>query len=215
VLHPHTTLAWIDDEVGVGVVATRPIPRGTLTWVRDPLDLTLTPDQVHKLGPAYAEQLDRYAYQEADGLVLCWDLGRFLNHHCEANCLAMGGTPFEVAVRDIAVGEQLCDEYGTLGLSGPMPCRCGSPACRGVVQPDDGQRLAPWLWERFLGGLAHVRDVPQPLWELGGAAVERALRQHASVVPADARVGAGEVDATTDSVRVPGGAGPVAAHAAR
>ena len=169
-LHPHTRLVWISDEVGVGVVATRPIPRGTVTWVRDPLDLTLTPDQVRALGPAYEAHLATYAYQEADGLVLCWDFGRFLNHHCEANCLAMGGAPFEVAVRDIEVGEQLCDEYGTLGLTESMPCQCGAATCRGVVHPDDGLRLAPILWERFLGALDAVHSVEQPLDPLAGRA---------------------------------------------
>ena len=40
-LHPDTTLAWIDDTIGVGVIATKPIPKGTITWARDALDLTL------------------------------------------------------------------------------------------------------------------------------------------------------------------------------
>lgn len=165
-LHPHTTLAWVDDTIGVGVVATRPIPRGTITWVRDPLDLTLTPEQVARLGPMYAEQLDRYGYMEADGLVLCWDHGRFVNHHCEANCLAMDGAQFEVAVRDIEVGEQLTDEYGCLGITEPMPCRCGSPICRGVVRPDDGKRLYTWLRARFDAGMEQVGAVAQPLADL-------------------------------------------------
>lgn len=192
-LHPHTTLAWIDDVVGVGVIATRPIPRGTLTWVRDPLDLTLTPDQVHKLGPLYAAQLDRYAYQEHDGLVLCWDLGRFINHSCEANCLAMGGAPFEVAIRDIAVGEQLTDEYGTLGLSEPMPCRCGSPRCRGVVFPEDGYRMREGLWASFREALELVDGVEQPLWSLGARAVRRVRSALARPEEAEAASGVAPV----------------------
>ena len=174
-LHPDTTLAWIDDTIGVGVIATKPIPKGTITWARDALDLTLTPDQVHKLGPLYAAHLDRYAYWERDGLVLCWDLGRFVNHHCEANCMAMGGAPFEAAVRDISVGEQLTDEYGTLGLTETMPCACGSAECRGAVHPDDPDRHSDDWWARFRDGLSLVHGVEQPLWSLAGAAVERVI----------------------------------------
>jgi uncharacterized protein len=32
-VHPDTTLAFVSDAVGYGVVATRRIPRGTVVWV--------------------------------------------------------------------------------------------------------------------------------------------------------------------------------------
>lgn len=37
-IHPHTELKHINNEVGYGVVATKFIPAGTITWVLDKLD---------------------------------------------------------------------------------------------------------------------------------------------------------------------------------
>lgn len=165
-LHPHTTLAWINDTVGVGVIATRPIPAGTITWVRDALDLVFTPAQISALGQGYAAMLDRYAYGEADGVVLCWDHGRFVNHHCEASCLGLDG-PFEIAVRDIAEGEELTDDYGSLRLDEAMRCACGSPTCRGEIRPDDPvAHLAHWR-ARYDAATLQAPWVEQPL--LGAA----------------------------------------------
>ena len=43
------------------------------------------------------------------------DHGRYMNHNCIPNCLKtwMG---YEVAVRDIALGEELTNDYANLGM---------------------------------------------------------------------------------------------------
>ena len=40
-LHPAGTLRWLNDGMGYGVIASTFIPKGTITWVLDPLDQIL------------------------------------------------------------------------------------------------------------------------------------------------------------------------------
>lgn len=165
-IHPHTELRFIRPEIGHGVVATRRIPAGTIVWTRDPLDRALREEQVAKLPPVLRAQVEKYGYQDRKGLwVLCWDLGRYVNHSCEPNCLSPGWD-FEIAVRDIEVGEELLDDYGSLNLHQDFVCACGSPRCRGVVRPDDPVRMAA-TWDRLLApAFARLLEVEQPLWPL-------------------------------------------------
>jgi hypothetical protein len=94
--------------------------------------------------------------------VLCWDLARFLNHSCEANCIA-AGYEFEVAVRDIQPGEELTDDYGTMNLTESFPCACGKARCRKMVKPDDFNDF--WEhWDQDLrGAFGQINQVTQPL----------------------------------------------------
>ena len=161
-MHPDTVLRTVDETIGVGVFATRPIPRGTLTWVRDPLDLVLSSAVLDAMESLPQRFVHRYAWQEGDAWILCWDHGRFVNHACDPNCLGLG-VDFEVAIRDIAAGEQLTDDYRSLGpLEEPFDCACGSPRCQRRLQPAE-----PWLhrqWrDAFRGGLERFGAVPQPL----------------------------------------------------
>lgn len=165
-VHPHTELRFSGPEIGWGVFATRPIPRGTITWALDPLDQHFTDEQVAAL-PAHAQkQLATYSYVDARGRhVLCWDHARFFNHSCAANCLSVG-YEFELAIRDIAAGEELTDDYGTLNPSEPFPCLCSAPDCRGRVLPEDKLRLGE-EWNRLAReAFFLMRTVPQPLWEV-------------------------------------------------
>lgn len=162
-LHPDTELRLVNDHIGYGIFATRRIPKGTITWVRDDLDQTFDPSELARLGPVYYPILEKYSFIDANGrFVLCWDLARFMNHSCQANCLG-AGYEFEVAVRDIEAGEELTDDYGTLNPRETFVCACGSPACRKVVQPDDF--LHHWVhWDNQLrAAFQHVLNVPQPL----------------------------------------------------
>jgi SET domain-containing protein len=110
-IHPDTRLGHRSDEIGLGVFATRPIPKGTVLWALDDLDQRLSPVRVRRLGPRYHALLDRYAFVNAESeRVLCSDIARFVNHSCEATCLA-AGNGFEIAVRDIHPGEQLTHDY--------------------------------------------------------------------------------------------------------
>jgi hypothetical protein len=165
-VHPHSELRYVSDNVGYGVVATRLIPRGTITWVADELDQVVSTDSAECLPPLLKPLLEKYAWVNGKGqLILCWDHARFINHSCEANCLSIG-FDFEIAVRDIHPGEQLTDEYGTLNLSEPFRCHCGSARCRGVVHPDDILRYAE-VWDSLArAAFVQLKTVEQPLWPL-------------------------------------------------
>jgi len=165
--HPHTELRFVSDSIGYGVFATRPIPKGTITWSLDALDQVFPPTALDSFSPMLRAVMDKYSFTDRRGkLILCWDLARFVNHSCEANCLSPGGFDFEVAVRDIIPGEELTDDYGTLNLDHGFDCLCGSKSCRSRIQPDDAWRMAD-VWDQSVqAAVAQIDSVDQPLWEL-------------------------------------------------
>jgi hypothetical protein len=164
-IHPDTRLDHASDTIGLGVFATCPIPRGTILWALDDLDQRLTPVRVRRLGERYRALLDRYAFFNAEGeQVVCWDIARFVNHHCEANAISTGWH-FDIAVRDIAAGDEICNDYGALNLEESFTCHCGSPACRRDIQPVDFDRYSD-AWDVLVrDAFPHVTRVPQPLWD--------------------------------------------------
>jgi hypothetical protein len=161
-IHPHTELRYISPEIGYGVVATKAIPKGTITWALDDLDREFTPSQVEALAPIYQDILDFYTFRNNKGnYVLCWDLGRYVNHSFRANCLTTA-YEFEVAIRDIEVGEQLTDDYGYLNI--PRPFRgIDEGSRRKVVYPDDLLRHHK-AWDRKIAeAMRRTPHVEQPL----------------------------------------------------
>lgn len=179
-LHPHTEIRQVDDTIGVGVFATRDLPRGTVVWVRDPWDREIDPAQVPFLPADLHAFIERYAYEEEGRLILCWDHARFVNHSCEATNLGLD-LGFEIVVRDVAAGEQLTDDYALLGTREPMRCACGSPRCRGFVRPEDVITERPRWMASYVPALALAPHVDQPMWgrahALVTAAIERWTRQ--------------------------------------
>ena len=104
-MHPHTEVQFISDEVGRGVVATAFIPKGTITWAQDPLDRVFTPAEVAALPPFAQDQLEYFAFKNARGeMVLCWDHARYVNHSFRSNCLSTV-FDFEVAVRRFGIAK--------------------------------------------------------------------------------------------------------------
>jgi hypothetical protein len=163
-IHPDTELRPAGDEIGLGVFATRPIPRGTIVWVLDELDQRLPPERVRAMPPGYAALLDRYGYPNARGeWVLCWDLARWVNHSCDSNVLSTGWE-VDVAVRDIAEGEELTNDYGCLNLDRGFRCWCRRPGCRRRIDPGDFERLADSWDARVREAFPLVTQVRQPLW---------------------------------------------------
>lgn len=162
-IHPWTELRFINPEIGSGVFATRRIPRGTITWAQCALDRVLTPKEVTDLGPAYHATIDRYAYLNAAGdYVLCWDLGRFMNHSCRPAVLAPG-FDIDVAIRDVEAGEQLTCDYALLNLEHDMPCGCGADDCRHVIRPNDPKRLLGGWDQALARAFTDLDKLEQPL----------------------------------------------------
>ncbi len=162
-IHPHTELRSAGEGVGYGLFATRLIPKGTITWVQDALDIVLTPAQVSELGDGHRAILDRYAFVDAEGLsILCWDFGRFLNHSCSPNCLCFGDL-VDVAGRDILPGEQLTCDYGLLNGEETFTCLCGAPGCLGRADRQAFECRAPEVDRVVLTLLPLIAKLDQPL----------------------------------------------------
>jgi uncharacterized protein len=165
-IHPDSELRFINEATGQGVVATKLIPCGTITWVADPLDQVFEATKADRLPTLLKPLFEKYSFVNGKGeMVLCWDHARFIHHSCQPTCLSTG-FDFEVAVRDIAAGEELTDEYGTLNLAEPLQCYCGASCCRGVVQPGDILQFSA-EWDSIAAvAFALIKTVERPLWPL-------------------------------------------------
>ncbi|WP_324719800.1 SET domain-containing protein [Salinimicrobium sp. HB62] len=164
-MHPDTEVRFISEEIGYGVVAKKFIPKGTITWVQDPLDRVLTVNEVGQMHPWVQEQVDKYSFRNNKGeLVLCWDLAKYVNHSFNSNCLS-SAYDFEVAVKDINPGEQLTDDYGYLNISEPFKA-ADEGTDRDTVYPDDLLNYHE-VWDRQLGeAFKAFEQVEQPLLQL-------------------------------------------------
>ena len=127
--------------VGRGLFAAEPIARGEIVCVKGGHLIDRATLERHK---AVVNDADM---QIADNLFLT-PLGAdelesvmmFLNHSCEPNVGVQGQIVF-VALRDVATGEELTLDYGTIDHDAePMTCRCGAATCRGVVTGEDWRR---------------------------------------------------------------------------
>jgi uncharacterized protein len=162
-IHPHTELQFISEKIGYGVVATKFIPKGTITWALDKLDRIFTPEQVRKLDPLYQKVLDTYTYRNPQGnYVLCWDNARFINHSSKSNCVTTA-YEFEIAIRDIHPGEQLTDDYGYLNLDEPFEVVPEEGTDRTIIYPDDLVRYYHVWDEGLLDAFPRFLLVDQPL----------------------------------------------------
>lgn len=135
--HPDSELRQVSPLIGYGVFATRSIPAGTLTYVRDELELAVPPDSPLLDNPLYATLIEKYAYVDPDGRhIVSWDIGKYVNHACNPNSLSTG-YGFEIAIRDIAAREQITDDYGLFNMTEPFTCACGEYGCRGQILGSD------------------------------------------------------------------------------
>lgn len=108
---PWVKIVWISDEKGYGLIATRPIPRGTVSFAQDGLDIVLPESQLEKMDPNLLEYIEKYSFEDFLGnRIISWDFGKYMNHDDAANTLSTG-YGFEIAIRDIAEGEEVTDDY--------------------------------------------------------------------------------------------------------
>ena len=174
-IHPDTRLQFIDEGIGYGVFATRPIPRGTMVYVEDALEIVLMPEDPKLMDADYRSHIEKYSYMRPDGLrVLSWDLAKYVNHSCDSNTLTCG-FGFEVAVRDIAPGEEITDDYGMFNIEAALDCRCGAGLCRGTITAADPV-VCQQRWEAdCLEAMADFARVSQPLLPYLDPATRRQL----------------------------------------
>jgi hypothetical protein len=161
-LHPHTELRYVSQEIGYGIFATQDIPVGTITWVKDELDRTFLKEEVKKFSPENLENLMKYTYRDRNGdFFFCWDLNRFVNHSFQPNSM-ITSLDFEIAIKNILKGEEITNDYGTLNILEPFQCAHGLHE-RKVVHPDDLTRHHP-IWDaQIKQAMESYQAVHQPL----------------------------------------------------
>jgi uncharacterized protein len=168
VIHPNTKLVNIDEEIGLGLIATSFIPAGTITWVKDPLDQILSRDEFIALPYSLKKMVMEYSYETAQGTrLLCWDIAKYMNHSCECNCYI---TPwdFEIAIKDIEKGEQLTNDYGSMFLVSEeiFECKCGAKNCRGSNMNFIGDEALKLMDGKFEAAIACAPNMSQALTPL-------------------------------------------------
>lgn len=165
-LHPDTEVRFVNELIGNGVFAIRPIPKGTAVWVLDRFDRVMREQEVRALEPVYQEILEKYCFRDREGRwIFCWDNTRFINHSFHPTCIT---TPyqFEIAVVDIAAGHEITNDYGFFNIIEPFDCLPEPGSSRTRVMPDDILRCAPKWDQQLVSALACFAQVPQPLAEL-------------------------------------------------
>ncbi len=165
-LHPATELKFINEEIGLGVFATEFIPKGTILWVFDSLDIIIPMEKFERLSEQIKKHVRKYGYRinPGDFYTLNWDITRYLNHSCRPNSRSIGNY-FDIAVRDIQPGEQITVDYGILNYP-DLVCLCGEPNCRGLIKANDCTiYYKQWDCE-IHAALKLMKSIPQPLYEI-------------------------------------------------
>ncbi|NJO87166.1 MAG: hypothetical protein HC821_03950, partial [Lewinella sp.] len=109
-LHPDTELRLIDALVGYGVFATKTIPRGTITYVKDDLETAVSPNTIRcptgpKCRPSWRNIL---TFDEGAAVLSAGILPNTSTIAATATAISTG-YGFELAIRDIQAGEQITD----------------------------------------------------------------------------------------------------------
>lgn len=113
---------------GLGVFAKRAFKKGetVLAW-----------DTSHTISPNEYEQLSSkekgFVAKLGHKLVLMQAPAKYVNHSCDPNTNATEEGK-DVAIRDIAAGEEITSNYAAdLPPGEILPCICGAKNCKGTV----------------------------------------------------------------------------------
>lgn len=165
-LHKSLRLAWISPEKGYGLFATEFIPKGTITFVNDHLDLIIDPKDSRFHKEPYISILEKYSYSNTSGeRVLCWDLGKYMNHCCAPNSMTTG-YGFDIALMDIAIDEEVTTDYGVFTIEHQMTMSCDKKNCRKLLSIRTFDSCVPTWDTHIKDALKNLEAVPQPLWSL-------------------------------------------------
>ena len=177
-LHPDVRLIWKDEKVGYGLYATSMIPAGTMVFVQDALDIVIPADSPLLQDPKYAGWIDKYCVIDGQGNhIVGWDASKYANHCCHYNTLATS-YGFEMAIQDIAAGEEITCDYLIFNLDEDMPLVCHFEDCRKILHPEDFEHWAPTWDSQICLALQSFLEQPQPLLEYLPAAHYQPLRDY-------------------------------------
>lgn len=162
-IHPNTELRYINEKKGRGVFATQTIPKGTLTYVKDDLEIIISPGDERLNDPRYQEIIDTYSFIDRDGRhILSWDHAKYVNHCCQCNTMSTG-YGFEIAIRDIYAGEEITDEYSMFNFPSNMNLDCDKTPCRKIISDRDLEKYHKEWDDVVKCALKEFTLVDQPL----------------------------------------------------
>lgn len=83
-------------------------------------------------GASYAEANGVYLHPyDQESCIVVQSPERYVNHSCDNNTEVVDFS--DVAIRDIAAGEEITSNYETDGAGLTFQCRCGSLHCRAAI----------------------------------------------------------------------------------
>ena len=133
---------------GRGLFAVEAIAKGEVVAIKgghivDTPTLESLPDKLRNSDVQIADGLHLAALEESE----YEDVMLFINHSCEPN-VGFAGNVVLVAMRDVALGEELTTDYALFDdYEGAMDCTCGTSSCRRSIDGRDWQR--PELQQRY------------------------------------------------------------------
>ena len=176
-IHPHTELKFISEQIGYGVFAKTDIPEGTIVYVKDSLELEVSPTEYLNHSKEMQEAIEKYYYKDQRGYrIISWDFAKYVNHCCNCNTISTG-YGFEIAIRDIKAGEQITDEYGIFNLDEVMPLSCVHENCRKQLHPLDFERHYITWDSKIKKSIPKLFKVNQELWNLLDTSVQSELKE--------------------------------------
>lgn len=174
-IHPNTELRFVNKEIGYGVFATKAIPKGSIVYIKDALEIEISPQQYQMLDQHHQDIVEKYSYIDESGCrIVSWDHAKYVNHNCDCNVMSTG-YGFEIAIRNINADEEITDEYGLFNIPYPININCGCLQCRKTLKVDDIDNFYPSWDEKVASALQQLLSVEQPLLHLMDAETKSSL----------------------------------------
>lgn len=163
-IHPDTCVRACPRGTGLAVYATANIPKGTIVYADDPLEVRVSQEEFSSFSKDMQQRIEKYSFLNQSGVfVLSWDHAKYVNHCCQPNTLSTGWG-FEIAIKDIYSGDEITDDYGLFNSDCPFLLECkGELTCRKRVLMEDSHSLCD-LWDELIReALRDYLSYPQPL----------------------------------------------------
>ena len=131
------TLVHTSPIAGLGLFASEPIRAGQVWWRYDArIDRMFSQIEFEQLPDQTKDWLTTYAYLHDGTWILCGDHAMFVNHSEHPNSVTIGEE--SIALRDIAVGEEIVENYREFCDDWPM-----MPFALGALEAGDENRERP------------------------------------------------------------------------
>ena len=67
-IHPKTELRFVNDDIGYGVFATEFIPKGTILYVKDELEIKVSKTKFKNMDKTHKAIVEKFSYIDETGV---------------------------------------------------------------------------------------------------------------------------------------------------